>query len=657
MNEQNSESLGKRVLRRVAYGLGLNRNPPYVEERLRDADVRSAGSLTFVVAWIEVWMLTRYTIKYGSMCETVGEFLHYTYGYWILLLSSVAVFVYSRLYVRGKLQAVRKYSQWFIFLYFLVGLYFGATTSMSDFSRGRMIICFLSTLMYGTVIVIKRPCISVLLTVLPAYIFAYILNHYCYDKNGAQVVLSSGDTINFITFIISLLILEFTVYFQRYREAWEAYRLEKAAVTDDLTGIHNMFKFEQEARDYQSRCLEEGRQPVYLLLDIEHFQTFNDHFDYAGGDKLLIAMAHMVRAAFPDEPTARSSQDHFTVLTCAEDYAERLVGLREKIRADWPSETYLDLKAGAFRARNTAVNPRNAIDRAGYALKKIHNDERRFLIEYDEAMEKEYSLRQYVLNNLEKAVREDSIQVYYQPVVWASDETLSGCEALVRWIDPKMGFMNPGLFIPALEEGRQIHKLDLCVYEQVCKRIRSSLDQGLPVLPTSLNFSRLDFELMDVVGELEKLVQKYRVPKELLHVEITESAATEDVKGLKAAMDRLHGLGYSIWLDDFGSGYSSMNVLKDFDFDVLKIDMEFLRNFHGNENSRKIISGVINLAKALNMRTLCEGVETEEAVRFLQEAGCERLQGYYYSKPLPYEGLREAIQSGKLRLREGQTPA
>jgi len=214
------------------------------------------------------------------------------------------------------------------------------------------------------------------------------------------------------------------------------------------------------------------------------------------------------------------------------------------------------------------------------------------------------------------------------------------------------GFLSPGLFIPVLEDGRRIHKLDLCVYESVCRRIRECLDKGLPVLPTSMNFSRLDFELMDAVGELEALVKKYDIPKEYLHVEITESALTEDVEGLKTAMKRLHDNGYVIWLDDFGSGYSSLNVLKDYDFDLLKIDMEFLKNFSGNKDSRKIIRSIISLANELDMMTLTEGVETQEAVDFLKESGCGRLQGYFFGKPMPYEDILDKIGNGTFRLHD-----
>lgn len=637
----------------IKYALGFYKNPPYVEERLKEADLRGAQFLSFVVGCVEIWMLIRYTIRNGSKCDTVGEFLQYTYGFWILLFSCAGLFAYTVLYFQGRLKRLKNYSTAFIFAFFAISLYFGATTAMSDFARGRMITCFLTIIMYVTIIMVRRPFISVLLTLGVSSGFLYLLNHFTFDRTGAQVVMNSGDTVNYVTFMISLGILEISVYFQRYKEACKSYSLEKAVITDDLTQIPNMHKFEADAKKYMEESVRDGKYPMYLVFDLEHFQTFNDHMNHATGDKLLMETGRIVASEFAGEPAARESGDLFVALTNAEDYQQRAENVRRRVKAAYPTETYLDVKTGAYRTKEFTREPRHAIDRAHYALKKIHNNENQAFVEYDEKMGKDYRLRQYVLNNLEKAVNEGYIQVFYQPVMWSQDGTLAGCEALARWIDPDMGFMSPGVFIPTLEEGRQIHKLDLCIYETVCKRIRACIDQGLPVLPTSLNFSRLDFELMDAVGELEKLVEKYRVPREYLHVEITESAVTKDVDGLKKAMKRLHDSGYAVWLDDFGSGYSSMNVLKDLDFDLLKIDMEFLKNFHDNPNSRKIISTVIDLAEKLDMLTLCEGVETEEAVTFLREAGCGRMQGYYYGKPMPYDDLLAKIEKGDYILPAG----
>ncbi|MBQ7534368.1 MAG: bifunctional diguanylate cyclase/phosphodiesterase, partial [Stomatobaculum sp.] len=470
---------------------------------------------------------------------------------------------------------------------------------------------------------------------------------------GNALHLSEGDTINYITFMLVLFILSISVYYQRYRDASKSWKLEQIAVTDDLTGMPNIRKFEEETQKYLYDCFSVGENPIYLVLDIANFQTYNDRFGYSGGDQLLIHMGKILRSVFPNEPVVRVSGDNFAVLTNAADYAERLANVRKQLKAAYPSETYLDIKVGTYHAKGNTKNARHAIDRAHHALKYLHITENDFIIEYDDKMRKDHKLREYVLNNLEKAVQEGYIKVYYQPVMWAEDGTIAGCEALARWIDPEFGFLSPGVFIPTLEEGRQIHKLDLCIYETVFKNLRECMDQGLQILPVSMNFSRLDFELMDVIKELKALMEKYQVPKEYFHIEVTESALTSDVSRMKQVLRELSDDGFEIWLDDFGSGYSSLNVLKDFRFDLLKIDMEFLRNFSkDNENSKKIISNIIDLAKKLNMQTVSEGVETQEAVEFLREAGCGRLQGYYYGKPMPYEELRGKIDDGTYRVRK-----
>ena len=630
---------------------GFYRNPPYVEEKLKAADIRAALFTGTAVAVVEIWMILRYVKNWvlPGKVESVGEFFYYTRWYWYLLAASVAIIVYSALFLNNKLRVLNKVSRLVIFLFFAFSIYFAATTSMKDFSKGRMVTCFLTMLMFLTVICVWRPFTSLLLILVCGNGFVFLLNNYTFAKDGTQIILDEGDRINFVTFIIVLIIIVFTVYFQRYGDAWKSYRLMSSSVTDDLTGLPNLRKFEEEASEYAASSEKLGKHPIYLVFDITNFKTYNDRFGYSGGDLLLVRTGQIIKEAFPDEPVARESGDYFCALTNAEDFTERIDGIRRKLKEAYPEETYLDIKAGGYLSEYLSKDTRHAIDRARYALKKISGRSDIAFREYDQKMSRDYSLRQYVLNNIDKAVREGYIKVFYQPVMWSEDGHICGTEALARWDDPEMGFLSPGVFIPVLEEGRQIHKLDLCIYDQVCRRIRECLDSGLPVLPTSMNFSRLDFELMDAVGELEKLVEKYDIPKEYLHVEITESALTEDVEGLKSAMDRLHRSGYSIWLDDFGSGYSSMNVLKDFRFDLLKIDMEFLKNFSGNENSRKIISTIIELAQKLDMMTLSEGVETQEAVDFLREAGCGRLQGYFYGKPMPYEDIIAKIEDGTYR--------
>ena len=169
-------------------------------------------------------------------------------------------------------------------------------------------------------------------------------------------------------------------------------------------------------------------------------------------------------------------------------------------------------------------------------------------------------------------------------------------------------------------------------------------------MPVSLNFSRLDFELMDAVQELEDLVAKYAVPKELIHVEVTESALTDDFIKLNEAMNRIKELGYSLWLDDFGSGYSSLNVLKDYQFDVIKIDMRFLSNLENSEKSKTLLDCIVKMADRIHMLTLTEGVETETQAEFLNRIGCTRLQGYLFGKPIPKDELFKRIDNSELKV-------
>ena len=476
------------------------------------------------------------------------------------------------------------------------------------------------------------------------------LDVYGVDLEGNHKGVLEADMINYATFFISLIAVVVSIYHQRHSEARKSAKLIKASITDDLTGIPNAKEFAEKAEILISTS--DPSKLIYLFFNIANFRTYNDHMGYAKGNELLIKLAEGFSKVFEKDVYGRMSDDHFMALTRIEGFEDRIEQMRQILKKESTDELYLELKVGGYRPTENS-DPRSDIDRARYAVHSISHHADKTYIEYDKKMHDGFHLRQYILNNIDKAIREDYIKVYYQPVVWSDDKKLCGCEALARWVDPEVGFLSPGAFIPILEECRQINKLDLCIYEKVCKDLRGKLDNGEKIFPVSLNFSRLDFELMDAVSELEKLVEKYRIPKEYLHVEITESALTDETGGLKSAMETLHEKGYSIWLDDFGSGYSSLNVLKDYDFDVLKIDMVFLKNYENEsikENARKIIGTILDLACALNMKTLTEGVESEEAARFLTEKGCGRLQGYFYGKPMTFEDVYKAIDGGKLTI-------
>lgn len=652
MGNRGQEHKRKSIWEWIIYIFGFYKNPPYIEDRLKEADVRSSIYLTVTVIGMEIWMLVRYVKKYviTGKCATVGIFFKYTYGYWILLGSAILLLIYSSLYMLGKLKVLKRFSRPIIFIYFCVGIYFGINTSLVDFSKGKMIICFLSMSMYMTFIFVVRPYISLILMLVAGNGFIYIIDKYAYDKAGNKISLESGDLINYTTFFITLTVLYITIYYQRYSDAQKAYQLQLAAVRDETTGAPNIFGMEQISEDYTEKLKSEGKTPIYIAFDIKNFKTYNDRYNYDNGDKLLKEMAGIVKRNFPGEPYARHSADKFIVLTSKEGSPEKADKVREDLMKAHSKEKYLDVAAGSYIPVKEEDGPRRAMDYAQYAIHLRKHKEGFFISEFDEKCKKTYETRNYVLNNLDTAIREGYIKAFYQPVIDSASGKVCGCEALARWIDPERGMLSPGQFIPVLEESRQIHKLDKCIYEDVLRRLRESMDAKLPVLPVSLNFSRLDFELMDAVEELEKRVEKYNIPKDYVHVEITESALTESEEILHRAVEEFHKRGYVVWLDDFGSGYSSMNVLKDFRFDLLKIDMVFLKGFAGNNNSKSIIKNIIDLANTLNMETLTEGVESEDAVEFLKEAGCKRMQGYYYGKPQPYEELLEKIKDGTYEL-------
>ena len=305
------------------------------------------------------------------------------------------------------------------------------------------------------------------------------------------------------------------------------------------------------------------------------------------------------------------------------------------------------IKVGGYYFDSKNLDPRSCISKARYACAEAKRMGDHAYQRYDSKMQEQYTQVQYVVSHIDEAIEKGWIVAYYQPVVYSRGRELCGVEALARWIDPTYGFLSPGVFIPTLEDSQLAYKLDLAMLELVCKHMRRLLDEKKRLLPTSINFSRADFSIIDVPGEIVKITKKYNIDPKYLHIEITESALLDQKADLVSAMARIKKAGFSIWLDDFGSGYSSFNTLKDYSFDVLKLDMEFLKGFETNEKSKPLISSVINTADKVGMRTLAEGVETPEQADFLESIGCEKLQGYLISRPIDFDTLYAQIHNGK----------
>ena len=245
----------------------------------------------------------------------------------------------------------------------------------------------------------------------------------------------------------------------------------------------------------------------------------------------------------------------------------------------------------------------------------------------------------YIIENFEEAAENGYIKAYFQPIIRTLTGKVCCMETLARWNDPQKGLLPPYVFIETLEKHRLICKLDLIMLENICRHYNMIAGTGKAPIPYSLNLSRLDFDEPDISDKITGILEKYNVPSSAVHIEITESVLMNNTERFRTIFNDLHRCGFEIWMDDFGSGFASLNVLKDYEFDLLKIDMKFLSSM--NDRSRKIISAVVSMAKSLGIHTLAEGVETKEQVDFLSNIGCELLQGYFYSKPMSAEQLTD----------------
>ena len=579
--------------------------------------------------------------------------------YVFLFVIGAAIVTYACLnYFRGKRVVILEHVA--VTGFTLVCLAFGVFVSYSDFWGGKEIICFLTMVIYVGCLLIYRPYITLLILGSSFFGFYRILLTYNagasfkaqeVEISGVMHKIISGDAVNYVTFFISLTTICFAIYHGRLVEARKSKALEKSAKEDQLTGLYNYGYFSELAQNAIRNITGDPSRHVLLFIDVHNFKAFNDQRGFEAGDRFLISIGRHIADVFSGSLYGRQADDHFVVLTGIEGLTERLDRLNALV-SDYDDEILLGVNCGGYHLNANDEDPRVCIDRARYAAHLIKNRFQTVYIEYDQTMSEAYRKRLYVINNIDNAVEQGWIVPFYQPVVWSDTEQVCGCEVLARWMDPTYGQLFPNEFVPVLEEYRLIHKLDRAIFEAACRDLRAALDTGKPVVPVSLNFSRLDFELMDAVGELDGLVKKYGLEKDLIHVEVTESALTDNYAKLNEAINRIKELGYSLWLDDFGSGYSSLNVLKDYQFDVIKIDMRFLSNLENNEKAKTLIDCIIKMANRINMLTLTEGVETKVQAEFLNNVGCNRLQGYLFGKPIPKEALYDRIDKGELVVSE-----
>ena len=647
----------KKVMKWLTDGLGFEKQSKYVDEYFFRANMRASIYMSVVVIVIEIWMIIRLTNTIFAN-NLQGNFMHYFEKYYInyivLLASGILMLSYSQAYIRGKTNN-HILGQCIKWVFTFVCIYFGIKVSINDYSKGEQILTFLTMELFSMCLLTWKPITAFILSG-GSYLYFFLRMNEMVAVNTGGVGTTLATQINFLTMWISTMMVCVANYNNTRLQAQKDENLEqinaylsKISVEDELTGIHNMVYFRSEGEKVLHYVVTDKDNLLFLFFDIENFKSYNEKYGFQAGNELLIKTAHMIDEAFTGSLVSRFSDDHFVVLTSVDGAQNKIGQLSGEIKK-LQKEVHLELKCGAYKPTEDKADISQACDRARFACNSIKKHYDRTLRFYDKSLEDKFQLKQYIVNNIDTAIENGYIKVFYQPVVNTDDGSICGLEALARWQDPNYGLLPPGAFIDILEEYRQIYKLDMCMVEAVCKDYRESVDTGKPFVPVSLNFSRLDFELCDIVSYLCETVEKYNVPKEFIDVEITESALTDQQDFLPNAIKNLRSFGYKVWLDDFGSGYSSLNVLKDYFFDVLKIDMKFLTGFDKNEKTRPILENIVDLTKQLNMMSLTEGVETKSQFDFLANIGCNRAQGYLFSKPLPLEELRKKINSGELKI-------
>lgn len=422
--------------------------------------------------------------------------------------------------------------------------------------------------------------------------------------------------------------------------------LRYRAEYDILTGIYNKAMFFQTTRELLDAYPDETF--AYIRMDIEKFQLVNTFFGMTEGDKLLRHIGSEIqRMAVEDSmfTYGRIEADIFGI--CVPYHGEKaLVELVEKAREHFRSyelEFDIDPIFGIYIIDDPKLSINDMDDRANLATKKCKENYFRSYEFYIPEMSTEIVKEQRIINRMRKALEDEEFVLYLQPKYALQQKTISGAEVLVRWRTADQGMISPGEFIPVFERNGFIMQLDFYVWEKTCQLLAKWLREGEKPYPVSVNISRVSLYNPKLVENICGLVEKYRIPPRLLQLELTESAYTNNPVAIKDMMERLQKAGFTILMDDFGSGYSSLNVLKDIPVDVLKIDMKFLSDTDKQGRSENILASVVRMAKWLNMPVVAEGVERGEQVSFLRSIGCEYVQGYYFARPMPAEDYEKLV--------------
>ena len=414
--------------------------------------------------------------------------------------------------------------------------------------------------------------------------------------------------------------------------------------TDAKTGIYTKRAFLRAVEE--DLILNPHIEYKVCLLDIRDFQDVNERFGFDRGDDILRRVAIAMRQSFSWEvELAYLGEDNFAGLFPEGSYW-MLQGVL-KLDEMYPGEDMdydLSLYSGVYPVKDRTMNPILMCDRARFAMDSIRYDYDKHERVFDETLERAFEMQAYMLHNCDRAIHERDFVPFFQPIYDAKTKKICSAEALIRWKDKQYGLISPGDFIPIFERNGFINKLDIYMWESVCKQISEWRKEGILVPPISVNLSRRDLQMENLYEIMLDLIKKYQLSPLDIKLEITESAFVAENQKFFGTVDVLKEVGFRILMDDFGSGYSSFNTFKDAHVDILKADMKFMDGIESSEKGKIVINTIVEMTKKLDMPIVVEGVETEEQYEYLKSIGCEMIQGYYFSRPVPADDFRELIK-------------
>ncbi|MGM9969426.1 MAG: EAL domain-containing protein [Anaeroplasma sp.] len=401
---------------------------------------------------------------------------------------------------------------------------------------------------------------------------------------------------------------------------------------DKLTGLFNKEFFYQNAKEII--LLNPDKKYAIICSNIENFKVYNDTFGVLAGDKLLKCFADKFKKAIGKNGI------------CGRYNADRFFGVIECL--DWnkynndnmhiiPEISGILIRWGIYEIIDPQVSVEQMCDRAFLAADSIKGQYGKKFAVYDDVLRNNLLREKAITDTMKSALEDNQFCVYLQPKYRLADNQIVGAEALVRWNHPQWGFMSPNDFIPLFEKNGFIYNLDYYVWNTVCKLLTIWRQDGYKIVPISVNVSQVDSSIAFLEEIFVDLTKKYNIEPKYLHLEVTESAYSKNIKQLINTMNELRKIGFIVEMDDFGSGFASLNMLSQMIVDVLKLDMKFIKNETDKTIEESILSDIINMAHRKQMTVVAEGVETKQQVDRLKLVNCDYVQGYYFSKPLPVD--------------------